>query len=429
MDQPRVILCFPNQDYNSFVELHRRWRYPNIKPRPNPMISLGMLYLVSNIRDICKVEYIDNNVHKLSTKDLTTYIKNENPDIVGFGGTLTEWTQAKDVAALLPPNIVTIYGGPNASANPVKHIKYFDYVLRGWAEDSLRQMILDYKAGKLIPKDIPGLCCGDFVQSPALKIDLDSLNYPARNTVDLNWYKRENRAVSSPVDIVVASRGCPFNCKFCSSKSIWDRMYKKRSVEAVINEIKYMRHLYKTKTIHFREDNLTVDRNYLEQLCNRIQRLNISWICQSRVDVLDRVTVKMMKAAGCKIICCGFESANDETLQYINKGFNFKQIVDMIQIFEEEEIHYSGGFMVGLLNEGEDEIKNTLNFVKKVSQLPYSLIPRGAGRFVGWPTSEMYNEIIENDLIAYNWQKDEMLIPHTYQLSAKKVEEIIYKYW
>ena len=387
---------------------------------------------MSAIRDICDVEYIDNNILKLSTEDLAADIIFRRPDIVGFGGTLTEWTQAKNVAAILPSSIITIYGGPNATANPEKHVKYFDYVLRGWAEESLKYFILGLSHGFApdpIEDKIEGCCWDGYIVPAALSCDFNKLNYPARNIIDINWYQRKQFDVASPVDIVVASRGCPFDCRFCFSKSIWNREYKKREVEAVIEEIEYMQEFYGTKTIHFREDNLTVDHKYLDQLCGELRKLKVDWICQSRIDVLNKEIVQIMKASGCKVICCGFESANDSTLESIHKGFTFKQVCDTIQIFEEVGINYSGGFIVGLPNEGEEEIKNTLEFAKKVNQLPHSFVPRGAGRFVCWPKSEVYQEVIDNNLIAYNWQNGEMLIPNTYKLSAQQVEDCIKRYW
>jgi len=428
----KVLLIYPNQDYFAFTKL-QRWKFPNIHPRLFPMINLGMLYLVSAIKDICKVEYIDNNIHKLSTRDLAKYIESRKPDIVGFGGTLTEWTQAKDVSMMLSEDIITIYGGPNATANPEKHVKYFDFVFRGWCEETLRQFIIAATKGSLIPDmaDIAGLCWNRYIVKPALFGDeIRSTKYPARDLVDLNSYNRKQFNCSFPVDIVVASRGCPFDCKFCSSKSIWNRVYKKRSAEEVLWEVRYMKEVFGTKTVHFREDNLTVNETFLEELCKGLKELKIDWICQSRIDVLNKDLVRLMKDAGCRVICCGFESINDSTLEYINKGFTSEDVIKTIEMFEECGMFYSGGFMVGLLNEGEEEIKNTLEFVRKVSKYPHSFIPRGAGRFVCWPKSEIYNEVINNkELIAHNWQDGEQIIPHLYNLTAQQVENCITRYW
>ncbi|KKL71458.1 hypothetical protein LCGC14_2094700, partial [marine sediment metagenome] len=386
------------------------------------------------------------NIQKLTTHDLTQYIISQKPDIVGFGGTLTEWPQASQVAASIKeqsPDICTVYGGPNASANPEKHVKYFDFVFRGWAEQSFRNFIIDYSGRddwETIGGLIDGLCYQDengaqHIEPPALNINLDDVKYPARDIIDIGSYKRvQFRDVcQQPTDIVVASRGCPFKCTFCSSKSIWNQKYLTRSVEAVIDEIKMMQRLYGTKTCHFREDNLVVNKQYLESLCEGLKKLHdetgLQWICQARADALTRDVIRMMKSSGCVVVCCGWESANDSTLKFIDKGFSFRDVVNTIQLLEEEKLCYSGGFLVGTLNETEKEIKNTLEFTKKVSQLPHSFVPRGAGRYVSWPISESYREVIDKDMVEFNWQNGEQLISGTYTLSAAQVEECIARNW
>lgn len=453
-NKPKVLLVYPNQTRESFVELYQKHRFPNIGPRPNPMISLGILYIYSAIRDVCDCQYIDNNIEKLTTHDLTQFILKQKPDIVGFGGTLTEWPEASQVAAAIKsqqPEITTCYGGPNASANPTKHVKYFDLVFRGWAEQSFREFILqyvDYSAGNFsIPgTPIDGLCSTNCIVSPALNINLDDVKYPARDVIDIGSYKRVQfpthatqccdgkQVCKPPVDVVVASRGCPHACSFCSSKSIWQQRHKTRPAASVAVEIHMMQRLYGTRTIHFRGDNTTANPTYLESLCRELKTIHdetgLTWICQSRINVLSRPTIRMMKKAGCRVICAGFESANDETLQYIDKGFRFKDVVHAIENLEREEMFYSGGFIVGAPNEGEEEIERTLLFTRNVSQLPHSFIPRGAGRLVGWPVSEMYNEMLANpELIAFNWQCGEQIIPNTRKLSAHQVESCIAKHW
>lgn len=418
----KVILVYPNQVPESFIPMTRKHRYFNIKPRPFPMINLGMLYLYNAIKNICDVTYIDNNIHKLSTQDLTEWILIQKPDVVGFGGTITEWTQAKDVASTLSKkNIITIYGGANATANPQKHVKYFDFVLRGWAEETFKEFILG-----ITPK---GLCWDNNIDDTNLICNIDKLKYPARDQVDLNCYRRSQFGLPEPVDIVVASRGCPFSCKFCSSKSIWNQRYLMRSADEVLWEVRYMQEVFGTRTIHFRDDNITINKTWLEELCRGLKDLKVNWICQSRVDTVDKKTILMMKDAGCKVICYGVESANDETLEYIGKGFTFEQACETLSIMQECEMLFSGGLMAGLLNEGEKEIQNTLFFARRISELKYSRFPRGAGRFVSWPTSPLYKKIIEDNLIAYNWEDGEQLIPNTYKLTASQVENCIARYW
>lgn len=421
----RVALIYPNQ---TKLEELGQWQYPNIRTRKHPIIQLGLGYMCNAIKDHYPTFYLDNNVKKLTDDQLVNWVLDREIDVVGFGGTLTEWPQASTVASKLKSvkyDIITVYGGANATANPQKHVRYFDYVMRGYAENSFLHL-LDGLSGKDLHEDVKGLCYGNLINCPSLKVDIEGLR-PYRVP---SWYKRQDADICpEPVDVVMSSRGCPFNCKFCSSKTVWGQTWLDRSVADVMDEVAYMMKTYGTKTIHFREDNFTVNKTRLEAMCKALYNVGVKWICQSRVKALDKPTIRMMKNSGCVLVCCGFESINDNTLRYLNKGHTSEDVISTIALLNAEGLHYSGGFMVGVLNEGEAEIKATLEYTKGLQTLMYNRVPRGAGRFVGFPTSETYDAMIADGLVAYDWQEGELLIPHTYHLTANQVEDCIGRYW
>jgi radical SAM superfamily enzyme YgiQ (UPF0313 family) len=416
---------YPNQTH--LDELSSRWKYPNVRPRYNPIVQLGLSYLYSVTKKYHTAYYIDNNLRKLKDQALFQWIIDRRPEVVGFGGTLSEWPQASTVAAMLrEKNITTIYGGSNATANPEKHVKYFDFVMRGYAEESFLGFLHGFR------QHVPGLCWSGHIVNPCLLLDSKTLNetLPYRSRTLLNMYRRSDASICpSPVDVVMSSRGCPFACRFCSSKSIWGQRYLERDIDSVIDEVLYMKETHGTKTIHFREDNFTVNKKRLATLCAAMHATGLKWICQSRLKSLDKDTIHMMKSCGCVLVCIGFESANDFTLEYLNKGHTLADILRVVKILETEKLHYSGGLMAGVLNEGEDEIKNTLEFAKWLNKQSHSFVPRGAGRFVGFPVSETYHEMLNDGLVEYNWQDGELLIPNTRKLSAQQVEQCFDKWW
>ena len=418
----QVVLVYPNQ--TRLTELSARWKYPNVRPRREPIIQLGIPYLYSAIKKYHPTFYIDNNLRKLDDDGLFNWIIDRRPDVVGFGGTLSEWPQASAVAAMLRKlNILTIYGGPNATANPQKHVQYFDFVMRGYAEESFIGFLCGCRDG------LPGLCWLGHIVEPCLLLDRETMSgRPDRSL--LRHYRRTDASVCpQPVDVVMSSRGCPFACRFCSSKTVWGRTYIERDVDDVIDEVQMMKREYGTHTIHFREDNFTVNKTRLTSLCLKMAETGLQWICQSRLKSLDRDMIRLMKKCGCVLVCMGFESANDSTLEYLHKGHTVSDILRTVSLLKKEGLCYSGGFMAGVLNEGEEEIKNTLSFTRWLSRQEYSHVPRGAGRFVGFPISETYDEMIERDLVEYNWQDGELLIPKTYKLSALQVEECFDRWW
>lgn len=424
----KVVLVLPDQ--TKLEELKGWWYPPPSKRNGKPSLpSLGMLYLCAAIKSGHDAVYIDNSVHKLSDALLAEAILKHTPDAVGFGGTMQEWPQAAGVAALLKsidPNLVTVYGGPNATARPEKHIHYFDFVFRGMAELSFKEF-LDRLEGRQPLGAIAGLCSKTFdaIASPAVVEELDTLPWPDREKINLSHYQREFPNLCAPTDVLMTSRGCPFDCRFCSSQYIWNRRFLKHSVERVIEEIRFMKEEYGTRSIHFREDNLTVDKNRLVDLCGKLANLDLEWTCQSRVNSLTEDTVKMMKDAGCRLISCGFESINDSTLQYLRKRQTARQILNVIEIFERVGIHYTGAYIVATPNEGKQEIENTIRFALKVAKLPHSRTPDAVTRFVGIPVSELYFQIVKDGLVEYDWQQGELLFPRTYQMSSAAIDDLI----
>lgn len=424
----KVVLVLPDQ--TKLDELNGWWYPPPSKRKGKPRLpSLGMLYLCSAIESDHEVIYIDNSTHKLSDHKLVECILEHAPQVAGFGGTMLEWPQASTVAAMLKsmqPQIITIYGGPNATVRPEKHIRYFDYVFRGMAEASLKDFLERLERGQVL-EGVAGLCATSFktLAAPAAIQDLNTIPRPARHKINLNHYRRDFIKLAFPTDVVVASRGCPFDCRFCSSQYIWGRRYIARSADQVIEEIKHMKQTYGTRSIHFREDNLTVNRDRLTALCEKLAQLDLEWTCQSRINSLDESVVKMMKDAGCRLISCGFESINDSTLQYMRKRQTARQVVDTIELFEKVGMYYTGGFIVATPNESRQEILNTIRFAQQAARLPYSCMDGTVGRFVGIPISEMYEQIMRDGLVEYNWQDGEMLFPRTYQMSSEAVDELI----
>lgn len=424
----RIVLVYPNQ--TELDDLLDKYRYlPGY--RPKPVIPLGMLYLCSNVGH--EIKFIDNNIKKLSNERLFKQIMEFKPDIVGFGGTMMEWVQARKVARLLKEvNIPTIYGGPNATVNSEKHIRYFDYLIRGEGEVTLKELLDCLEEGGDRTK-VKGLWFREnsrIVKNPDRPFirNLNALNYPDREIINLDKYSRETGfPTARPADIVISSRGCPYDCHFCSSKYFWKQTYRTREVEEVIREIKFMMDKYGTKAIHFREDNFTAQRRRVLKFCEEFERIGIEWVCQSRVNDVDGELVERMKDSGCRGISFGFESANDHTLRYLNKGTTVVQSVMAIDICEKLGMNWSGGFMVGVLNEKRKDIDTTLEFVKKIRRSPHSFLAPGAARFLGFPVSETYFEMERKGLVEYNWEYGELLIPRTYYLSAKDVEKAIRK--
>lgn len=404
--------------------------YPNIMTLPkflnktmvvssDMLPPLGMLYLLSNSN--YKMDFIDNRLYQYSDKELHNKLKEY--DVVGFGGTCMEALQAKNVSKLLrKEGITTIYGGPNATLIWKEYINDFDIILKGEGEKTLNEVLHALEKNKPLD-NVQGIVFnnGKIIETQDRQFiqDLDKLNYPLREIPDFKKYLRDAKPFLkvNPVDTVVSSRGCPFDCAFCSSKYFWKRVYRAREPEKVVEEIKYLMDKFGTKGIHFREDNFTVSRERVLKFCKLIKPLNIVWVCESRVDSVDEEMLKEMKSSGCEGIWFGVESCSNKTLKLINKGATIEQAKRAIKLCKKLGIFVGGAFIVGFPHETKEDMLHTLKESKK---LGLDVVIHN--RLCGFPKSELYIQAEKEGLNKYEYEN--ITLPSTQYVDADKVTNL-----
>ena len=388
---------------------------------------LGILYLISNSRR--RIDFIDNRINRYSDEKLYHKLKSYN--IVGFGGTVTEVKQAKNVANLLRESgIITIYGGPNATLNYDQYTNNFDIIVRGEGEITFEE-VLNVLEKKGALNNIPGIVYkedGKIARNPDRPFirDLDILEYPDREILYLEKYSRLSKFTYLnvfpnvlPMDTILSSRGCLFMCTFCSSKLIWKRIYRKRGVEAVVKEIKYLMDNLGTKSVYFREDLFTRPREWIFKFCKMVKPLGIEWMCESRVDTVDKEMLKVMKDAGCAAMWFGIESCSNKTLRLIKKRFTIEQAKNTIKNCNEVGIICGGVFIFGFPHETREEI--LFNF-EKAQELGLNWI--AFSRLIGFPRSELYDLFGKEGLDRYEYES--IIIPDTQYMHADEVTDLGY---
>lgn len=123
---------------------------------------------------------------------------------------------------------------------------------------------------------------------------------------------------------IEGGRGCPFNCSFCSTSGFWGRKYRIKPVDDLIYEMKKLNKIYKFKFFNIQHDLFTANRKAIVAFCNKIidERLNLSWGCSSRVDVLDYDLIELMAKANCKSMFLGIETGSKRMQKILNKNLN-----------------------------------------------------------------------------------------------------------
>src|SRR5674476_1280423 len=149
------------------------------------------------------------------------------------------------------------------------------------------------------------------------------------------------------------SRGCVFHCGFCETRKLWGKICRGFSPKRVIGEIKDLQSRYGTKGIYFINDNFTLRKKETNELCNLMleNKLDLEWVCDTRVDLVNDELLALMSRAGCKTIWFGVESGSQKILQRIGRDTTLTQIENAFKLCGKNHIKTACSFMLGVPDE------------------------------------------------------------------------------
>ena len=167
-----------------------------------------------------------------------------------------------------------------------------------------------------------------------------------------------------PFTTAMTNFGCPFNCSFCPASVL---SYKFRPVDNIMEELRYIASLG-FKEIFFTDFTFEAHRKNTLELCRRMIRenLDLSWVCSSRANTLNRKLLHYMKKAGCHTILMGVESGDEKMLRKYSKGVTKDQVREAVSICREIGIRILGHFIIGLPGETEKTVRKTISFAKEL---------------------------------------------------------------
>lgn len=278
------------------------------------------------------------------------------------------------------PESRVIIGGIHATLLPDTFIDIADQIVIGEAEN----VIVDVVEGNFEDKIIYG--------SPL--VDMDSL--PLIDYSLLEDYKT--------LDIIpiITSRGCPFDCDFCSVTKIFGKKFRMQSPERVMAEIKNALKSFNTNNIFFYDDNFTANKKRVKLLADLLikENIKIEWSAQVRSDIAkDPELIKKLSMVGCDRVFVGFESIDDQTLQELHKSQTRKDIEESIHTLHSNGIKIHGMFIFGEDHDSVDNIKATTEFA-----LDYDIDTVQFMILTPFPGTQTYDKIVsENRLFHKNW--------------------------
>lgn len=420
-------------------------------------LSLGILYIAAVLRENGysnvgvlnadyenRSDYLDQkgifngfDLYKTIHEDKNHYIWEKtvdeimafNPEFLGITMYTANFKAVKIIAEKVKErnnNIQIVVGGahPTLAPHDTIKIKEFDYIIVGDGEFPFLRLVNGEPKEK-----IAGLGYkknnNEFINLPAQTIhDLNILPFPARDLII-------NPTSNTDYGQLVTGRGCPFSCTYCASPAMSkmsnNNKLRLREVNNVLDELISIKKNYPHNVIYFEDDTFTMKKERTLELCRKIieNDLNIKWKCDTRADCVSDDMVSLMKKAGCVCIKIGVETGSERMLKKINKRVNKETILHASNVIKNHNVPLTVYLMAGFPGETDDDLKDTINFAKKIDANYYSLSI--AAPYFG---TKIYDDFVKNNgsLDKEHWeyfyhQSKEMVMND--QLSFEVVEEFL----
>jgi radical SAM superfamily enzyme YgiQ (UPF0313 family) len=306
--------------------------------------------------------------------DMVDAVLAEKPDVVGFSTMCNSFhitLRSAERLKWLRPDLPIVLGGPQVSfvdRETLETFQFIDFVLRGEAEKSLPGFIAALEHfGSYVA--IPGLTYrrGNQViqnEAPEPVDDLDQLPFPA-----WHLFKYDVRGAYS-IDV---GRGCPFACKFCSTSSFFQRRFRLKSFNRLIDEIRWLQRTYGAEAITLIHDLFTANRRWVRALCERLlleKDLRFAWSASARIDTVDESLLQLMGQAGCKALFYGAETGSPRLQRDAGKRLKVDSIVPVTAATIDAGINPTLSFIAGFPTETIDDLQATFRVIDQLLEFP-----------------------------------------------------------
>ncbi|MCP8315445.1 MAG: radical SAM protein [archaeon] len=227
--------------------------------------------------------------------------------------------------------------------------------------------------------------------------------------------------------MLLTSRGCPFNCSFCSERVFWGGIWRGRSAKKIVEEMEIMKSKFRKKFVWFADDTFNIVRKRNEDLCDELieRDLDMEWAFEGRADLIlrDQDLLEKMVKSGLFWVLIGVEFFSNSELQAYRKGSKHEDVEHAFKELKKYDVVTQAMFIVGTSKDTRESIKEKLKFAKRLK--PFFVI---FSPLTPLPGTEVLNEAKENHRIeVQDFSKYDFAhaIMRTETLSSEEVDALI----
>ena len=392
-------------------------------------LPLGLAYISSSLKEHgLKVDvldavgeapknrtgYIKGYLIGLSLKEIVEKI---NPNVLAIGISVIfthEWPMAVKLLSLIKekfPNIPIILGGEHISAMPefCLNTSCADYVVMGEGEETIIELMNAIKNKKTF-QEIEGI--GYRINNQVVinnrrnrQRSIDKIPYPDWDSFDVKGY-HENRFVggmySDGLTIpILATRGCPYQCTYCSAPGMWSPLWLPRDPILVVDEIEYYVKKFGAGNFPFQDLTAIIKRDWIKTFCEELIKkdLNITWQLPSgtRSEAIDSEIAFLLKKSGMISMAYAPESGSEETRKYIKKHMKTDRLFDSIDAASQADLNVAVFLVIGFPHDLPKHLEENKNFVKRLAK--HGVTDLSVGYYMALPGTELFYSLYDANKI------------------------------
>ena len=366
--------------------------YKFITPRMPLGISYCAAYLEKNGYDVRVLDCFAQNPEEIVKGDtvragmtddeIIDYIHDFDPQLVGVSQMFSYLEPVcKSIFKLvkkIDPKITTVWGGthPTVEAESCVNDNNVDYIIMGEGEAPILELIKRINNNESV-QGMPSLAYVNefglpYISNDRLWIDdLDNHVVPDRSKFDLTKYQKANADYTGKKTFnMVTSRGCPFACTFCSAPTFYQKRYKGRSPENVVDEMELLVNQYGAEVILVEDENLTIEKKRLEAIMDEMIRreIKVKWIAEVGLTIayLDLNLISKLKQTGFIELRLALESGDAEMLKTMKKPLVLKKARRVVKEAREAGMRCVSFLLMGMPGETIQQMQNTVDFAEEI---------------------------------------------------------------